>query len=146
MKREAGEDRDFDAQMKKAKVGDTEIRLLIPSKSAGSVIGKGGQNISRLRNEVSITAGEEDALNVLHEAIPLLDEVVQTMKSPSTQGTEVRMLVHQSQAGSIIGKGGSRIKELRDETGANIRIYGISCPQSTDRVVQITGEPEVILN
>ncbi|KAK7085291.1 hypothetical protein SK128_012969 [Halocaridina rubra] len=34
--------------------GDTELRLLIQSKAAGSVIGKGGQNISRLRSEVCI--------------------------------------------------------------------------------------------
>uniref|UniRef100_T1JKF4 K Homology domain-containing protein n=1 Tax=Strigamia maritima TaxID=126957 RepID=T1JKF4_STRMM len=31
-----------------------ELRLLIQSKNAGAIIGKGGSNISRLRNDVSI--------------------------------------------------------------------------------------------
>lgn len=30
------------------------------------------------------------------------------------EGTDLRMLVHQSQAGCIIGKGGLKVKELRD--------------------------------
>ena len=30
--------------------------------------------------------------------------------------SDIRLLVHQSQAGAIIGKGGSKIKELREVT------------------------------
>ena len=52
---------------------------------------------------------------------------------------EVRILVHQSQVGSIIGRAGGKIKELRDITGTNIRVYSQCCPMSTDRVIQITG-------
>ncbi|KAG7173930.1 Heterogeneous nuclear ribonucleoprotein K-like 1, partial [Homarus americanus] len=123
--------------------GDTELRLLIQSKAAGSVIGKGGQNISRLRSEVcmarrcgraasggcrrgeggdqhprgrhecqarvlTIGGSEDVVLKVLNEVLECLDEALQ-------KGTEsdARILVHQSQAGCVIGKAGSKIKELR---------------------------------
>lgn len=36
---------------KRYRQGDDELRLLIPSKVAGSIIGKGGQNITKLRNQ-----------------------------------------------------------------------------------------------
>ncbi|CAL1681779.1 unnamed protein product [Lasius platythorax] len=36
---------------KRYRQGDDELRLLIPSKVAGSIIGKGGQNITKLRSQ-----------------------------------------------------------------------------------------------
>jgi heterogeneous nuclear ribonucleoprotein K len=163
MKRESDGDSNVadNPAMKRVKSGECEVRLLIPSKAAGSVIGKGGNNITRLRKDynatisipdclgpervMSISADEEDILNVLREAIPALDEIVCRLKSSNSRGTEVRMLIHHLQAGAIIGKGGSQIKELREETGANIKIYGENCPHSTDRVLQIAGDPDTIV-
>ena len=52
------------------------------------------------------------------------------------------MLVHKSQIGAIIGKGGVKIKELRHQTQSNIKIFPAYCPESTDRVVQITTDEE----
>nr|CAD7457851.1 unnamed protein product [Timema tahoe] len=52
MKRDA--DGDMGTPQKRSRPGgDTEVRLLIPSKAAGSIIGKGGHNITKLRTEVS---------------------------------------------------------------------------------------------
>jgi len=51
---------------------------------------------------------------------------------------EVRMLVHQSHAGAIIGRGGSKIKELREQTKAQLKVFKDCCPGSTDRVLLIT--------
>lgn len=44
---------------KRYRQGDDELRLLIPSKVAGSIIGKGGQNITKLRTQVSRTAADQ---------------------------------------------------------------------------------------
>ena len=134
------------------------LRLLIPSKVAGSIIGKGGKNISRIRKDfnatvhvpdcdgpervVSITADEETTLNVLGEIIPCLVEFLST----SNNEVDVRLLVHQSLAGCLIGKGGSKIKELREKTSSKIKIFGNCCPQSTDRVVSVVGSSEAALN
>ena len=50
------------------------------------------------------------------------------------------MLVHQSHAGAIIGRGGSKIKELRDETKSQLKVFQDCCPGSTDRILLITTE------
>ncbi|XP_014289875.1 heterogeneous nuclear ribonucleoprotein K isoform X4 [Halyomorpha halys] len=137
---------------------EPSLRLLIPSKVAGSIIGKGGKNISRIRSDfnatvqvpdcsgpervVSITADQETSLNILGEIIPCLDEFFSSSKNE----VDVRLLVHQSLAGCVIGKGGAKVKELREKTSAKIKIFGNCCPQSTDRVVSVVGSPEVALN
>ena len=58
---------------------------------------------------------------------------------------EIRLLIHQSIVGGIIGKGGSKIKEIRDESGANIKVYGTCAPQSSDRCVVVQGTNEKIV-
>jgi len=60
-------------------------------------------------------------------------------KGDTESPSEVRALFHHSQVGSIIGKGGAKIKELRETANAQIKVYGNVCPRSTDRVVQING-------
>ena len=58
--------------------------------------------------------------------------------------TEMRMLVHQSQAGAIIGPKGSHVKRINEETGAKINVQTEVCPHSTDKVAQINGTPPAI--
>ena len=58
---------------------------------------------------------------------------------------EIRLLIHQSIVGGIIGKGGSKIKEIREESGANIKVYGTCAPQSSDRCVVVQGTNEKIV-
>jgi len=43
-------------------------------------------------------------------------------------------LVHQSHAGAIIGRGGSKIKELREQTQCRFKVFQECCPMSSDRV------------
>ncbi|KRZ67605.1 Heterogeneous nuclear ribonucleoprotein K [Trichinella papuae] len=135
-----------------------ELRLLIASKSAGAVIGKGGENIKRLRSQYCASVNIPDSstpervLNIscanvatltdcLSDLIPRLDD-----GKSGPQEAEVRMLVHQSQAGAIIGRAGFKIKELRDITGAGIRVYSECAPMSTERVIQFSGDKEKIVN
>lgn len=136
--------------------GEVEVRFLIPSKNAGSVIGKGGTIISRLRSEypasinipdcpgperVLTLCGPDAAVKkMVEEVVTALDE------SAVVKGeADMRMLVHQSQAGAIIGKGGAKIKDLRTLCGGIVKIFSNPCPQSTDRVVQLTGTLERVL-
>ncbi|KAF4523283.1 hypothetical protein B566_EDAN009406 [Ephemera danica] len=154
MKREA--DAEMGPSQKRTRSGDdVDVRLLIPSKAAGSVIGKGGHNITKLRTEykasvtvpdcpgperiLTVVAGVDTAIEVIEEVIPCLEDSRGGGGGGRSDEVDLRMLVHQSQAGCIIGKSGFKIKELREKTGARIRIYSDCCPQSTDRVVQIQG-------
>lgn len=49
-----------------------------------------------------------------------------------------------SQCGSLIGKGGSKIKEIREVTGASIQVASEMLPNSTERAVTISGTSEAI--
>jgi len=48
-------------------------------------------------------------------------------------------------AGAIIGKGGSRIRQIRQESGAGITIDEAQ-PGSNDRIITITGNQDQIQN
>lgn len=56
----------------------------------------------------------------------------------------LRLIVPASQCGSLIGKGGSKIKEIREVTGASIQVASEMLPNSTERAVTISGTSEAI--
>ncbi|OXB69744.1 UNVERIFIED_CONTAM: hypothetical protein H355_005319 [Colinus virginianus] len=58
---------------------------------------------------------------------------------------ELRLLIHQSLAGGIIGVKGAKIKELRENTQTTIKLFQECCPHSTDRVVLIGGKPDRVV-
>lgn len=143
-----------------------EVRILIPSRAAGSIIGKGGTNIQKLRTEnnasvrvpdcpgperiMTIQAEEPDnVLNVIEQTLPLM--VVaggggHDGPDPGKhQQQELRVLIHQSIVGGIIGRSGTKIKEIRESTGSQIKVYQVCAPQSTDRCVMVQGGPDKIV-
>lgn len=142
-----------------------ELRFLMQSKNAGAIIGKGGSNIKRLRQDFKATVTVPDsegperiltvganlgtACEIINDIIPSLEDV----SNPEYRGgggseydSELRMLIHQSQAGCIIGRAGFKIKELREETGSQIKVYSQCCPESTERVVSMQGKPHTVVN
>ena len=50
-----------------------------------------------------------------------------------------RLCVPATQCGSLIGKGGSKIRELRESTGASVQVAGETLPGSNERAVTISG-------
>ncbi|KAF3447427.1 hypothetical protein FNV43_RR12613 [Rhamnella rubrinervis] len=60
----------------------------------------------------------------------------------------LRLLVLSSQVGCLLGKGGSVIKQMSSESGAQIRILPRdklpTCASSSDELVQITGEIDAV--
>ena len=166
-----------DSGMPKRRRGEgprIELRILMQSKNAGAIIGKGGANIYRLRNEykASVTVPDshspERVLTIgadLGSVLAMLMEVLPEMDDPRTkvsQETEVRLIVHQSQVGTIIQRSGLKVKELAENplqelkkvrgdkaiywsAGCYIKVFSNSPPNSTDRVVGITGKPKVVV-
>ncbi|XP_049877171.1 heterogeneous nuclear ribonucleoprotein K [Pectinophora gossypiella] len=158
MKRDAyGDD---GPMQKRQRQPDDEVTFLIPSKVAGSIIGKGGQNISKLRNQykASITVpdcpGPERVLSIAAPDVDTVLEIVKDVLPNLADGgpkgnnvneeLDVRLLIHQSRAGCVIGKAGAKIKELREKTGARLKIFSNPAPQSTERVVQLIGKRDAI--
>ncbi|XP_029473287.1 heterogeneous nuclear ribonucleoprotein K isoform X2 [Rhinatrema bivittatum] len=136
-----------------------ELRILLQSKNAGAVIGKGGKNIKALRTDynasvsvpdssgperiLSISADIDTIGEILKKIIPTLEEY-QHYKG-SDFDCELRLLIHQSLAGGIIGVKGAKIKELRENTQTTIKLFQECCPHSTDRVVLIGGKPDRVV-
>ena len=56
-----------------------------------------------------------------------------------------RLVVPASQCGSLIGKGGSKIKEIREVTGASVQVASEMLPNSTERAVTISGGSEAVI-
>jgi heterogeneous nuclear ribonucleoprotein K len=132
--------------------GKFELRMLIPSRSAGAVIGRGGEYIKSLRSKYDANINVPDrstperVLTVvcLQETIEqcvleILNKLSEGEKA-SRGEIDVKVLVHQSHAGAIIGRGGSKIKELREQTQCRFKVFQECCPMSHDRVCLITGD------
>ncbi|XP_077079943.1 heterogeneous nuclear ribonucleoprotein K isoform X6 [Siphateles boraxobius] len=157
----SAEDTEDDMPHKRSRNSDdmVELRILLQSKNAGAVIGKGGKNIKALRTDYNATvsvpdsSGPERILSVsadiptvaeiLLKIIPTLEEY-QHHKGVDFD-CELRLLIHQSLAGSIIGVKGAKIKELRESTQTTIKLFQECCPQSTDRVVLVGGKAERVV-
>ena len=54
----------------------------------------------------------------------------------------LKLIVPAGQCGSLIGRGGAKIKEIREMTGATIQVAPDVLPNSTERVVTISGNVE----
>uniref|UniRef100_A0A8D9BMT1 Poly(RC)-binding protein 3 n=1 Tax=Cacopsylla melanoneura TaxID=428564 RepID=A0A8D9BMT1_9HEMI len=67
-----------------------------------------------------------------------------TPASSSPSPITFRLIVPASQCGSLIGKGGCKIKEIRELSGASIQVASDMLPNSTERAVTITGTAEAI--
>ncbi|XP_047447451.1 heterogeneous nuclear ribonucleoprotein K isoform X2 [Mugil cephalus] len=155
------EDADEQKSFKRSRNSDemVELRILLQSKNAGAVIGKGGKNIKALRTDynasvsvpdssgperiLSISADIETVGEILLKIIPTLEEYQQY--NGMDFDCELRLLIHQSLAGSIIGVKGAKIKELRENTKTSIKLFQECCPQSTDRVVLVSGKTERVV-
>ncbi|KAJ7535180.1 hypothetical protein O6H91_12G021800 [Diphasiastrum complanatum] len=163
-----------------AKTPEVVFRLLVPSGKIGKVIGKQGTQIKQLREETTarikipdtmsstedrvilISSKEEACLpqtaaetSLLRLVTVLLEE--QEGTTTATIGPQhhvapnlTRLLIAGSQAGSLIGKAGAVINNIRESSGATVRILPsdklppCSAASDTDRLVQISGEiPQV---
>ncbi|KAM8866024.1 heterogeneous nuclear ribonucleoprotein K isoform X1 [Synchiropus splendidus] len=155
------EDGDEQKSFKRSRNSDeiVELRILLQSKNAGAVIGKAGKNIKALRTDyrasvsvpdssgperiLSISADIETVGEILLKIIPTLEEYQQY--NGMDFDCELRLLIHQSLAGSIIGVKGAKIKELRENTKTSIKLFQECCPQSTDRVVLVGGKTKRVV-
>nr|XP_021336341.1 uncharacterized protein LOC664755 isoform X4 [Danio rerio] len=140
------------------------IRLLMHGKEVGSIIGKKGETVKKMREEsgarINISDGSSPerivtitgASEVIFKAFAMIAEkfeediLASMINSTVTSRPPVtlRLVFPASQCGSLIGKGGSKIKEIRESTGAQVQVAGDLLPDSTERAVTISGTPHAI--
>lgn len=163
-----GEEVDGSAQ-KKTKTGEGvdlfETRVLIDNNEASVIIGKGGANVKKIREDssafVSILKSEGGKERVMQvkgtveyniKALQLIAELLQTSAKERNAAAETpedgeekssfKILIHKALAGAIIGRGGEIIRNMQTETGARISLSTEPLGTSTEKTVSVTGTLE----
>ncbi|KAM0935509.1 putative K domain-containing protein [Dioscorea sansibarensis] len=152
--------------------GDNVFRLIIPVAKVGCIIGRKGELVKKICEEtrasvrvldgpvgnpdrIVLVSGKEEpevevspamnaVLRVFKRIHDTLENAVDTSDQASTAISTIRLLVPSSQAFSLIGKQGSLIKSIQENSGASVRVLpGDALPlyaAADEKVVDIHGE------
>ena len=143
--------------------GSVTLRLLISREEVQYLFGTDETLLQLLRQQTGAQISMTDpgahervltiigALDIIFKAFSLvcrkLWEFVMSLSDPAQPRPLVlRLCVPAAQCGSIIGKQGAKIKEIRDITGAQINVSQESLPDSNERTVEIIGSGESCLS
>lgn len=139
------------------------MRALIITSDASIIIGKQGRHINEIRElsgarlniSESIPANPEriltvsGALDAVSKAFGLIvrrinDEPFGEPSLPGSHAAAIRFIIPNSRMGSIIGKQGSKIKEIQEASGARLHAGETMLPGSTERILTITGVADAL--
>ncbi|TYI00613.1 hypothetical protein ES332_A11G145900v1 [Gossypium tomentosum] len=155
--------------------GENVFRMLVPAQKVGTIIGPKGEFIRKISDEsrarikildgppttseraVMVSAKEEpdapippsmDGLLRIHRRILGLDGDYDHTTAGANGRVITRLLVADTQAGSLIGRQGSTIKYIQDASNCNIRVLGGEhmpvFSLKDDSVVEIEGGPACV--
>ena len=116
------------------------IKFCVPSSVVGSLIGKGGENVNELmkqsetrihmsrphelfhgtRDRICTIYGGEDGMNSVLVGLHLV--LAKVLAEDSYNAFQFKLIMPAQACGSIIGRGGSNIKAIIDETGSNLKV------------------------
>lgn len=135
----------------------------VPDKMVGFIIGKGGEQISRIQLEsgckIQIAPDSGGLLDRpctltgtpenIEQAKRLLSEIVEQCRygpgfhsDMDGNGSVHQILIPANKVGLVIGKGGETIKQLQERTGVQmIMIQNDPLPTGADKPLRITGDP-----
>ncbi|XP_054731709.1 uncharacterized protein LOC129240155 isoform X10 [Anastrepha obliqua] len=153
------EDNNTSTPMKTDESVTLTIRLIMQGKEVGSIIGKKGEIVNRFREEsgakINISDGScperivtvSGTTSAIFSAFTLITKKFEEFSDVGKVGKTqipIRLIVPASQCGSLIGKSGSKIKEIRQSTGCSIQVASEMLPNSTERAVTLSGTAEQI--
>jgi len=151
--------------------GVTSEQVMVPDKMVGMIIGRGGEQITRLQAEsgCKIQMAQESGglsermctLTGPHQSIAHAKSLIEAIIAQEGQGGrggftggpmggggvgggQMEMMVPGHKVGLIIGKGGETIKMLQEQTGAKIIIIQESNEHAEQKPLRISGSPEAI--
>ncbi|XP_069093161.1 far upstream element-binding protein 3 isoform X3 [Pleurodeles waltl] len=135
----------------------------VPDKMVGFIIGRGGEQISRIQAESGCkiqiapdSGGMPERpcvltgmLESIEQAKRMLGQIVDRCRNGpgfhsdlDGSSTIQEILIPASKVGLVIGKGGETIKQLQERTGAKmIMIQDGPLPTGADKPLRITGDP-----
>ncbi|CAJ1975848.1 unnamed protein product [Sphenostylis stenocarpa] len=158
--------------------GDCVFRLIVPVGKVGSIIGRKGELIKKMCEEtrsrirvldaplgtpdrIVLVSGKEEQEAVLSPAMDAVIRIFKRVSGLSETDAEnkesaaglafcsIRLLVASTQAISLIGKQGSLIKSIQENTSASVRVLSGDEVQfystADERIVEIQGEALKVL-
>ncbi|KAI0105418.1 kh domain protein RNA-binding protein [Nemania sp. FL0031] len=142
------------------------LRAIVSSKEAGVIIGKGGKNVADLRDETAVKAGVSKVVQGVHDRVLTITggcdgisrayaQVARSLLEGAPamgmggviqpSGThQLKLLISHNQMGTIIGRQGLKIKHIQDVSGVRMVAQKEMLPQSTERIVELQGNPDGI--
>ncbi|KAJ5032701.1 uncharacterized protein L3040_009295 [Drepanopeziza brunnea f. sp. 'multigermtubi'] len=143
--------------------GWIHIRAVITSAEAATVIGKGGENVSSIRKmsgaKCTVSDYQKGAVEriltvsgVVDAAAKAFGLIIRTLnneplEAPSSAQSKtypLRLLIPHILIGSIIGKGGVRIREIQEASGARLNASDSCLPLSTERSLVVLGVADAV--
>ncbi|MBZ3891360.1 Poly(rC)-binding protein 2 [Sciurus carolinensis] len=141
------------------------IRLLTYVKEVGSIIVKKEKSVKKIRKDcgarINISEGNcperkvtlAGPTNVIFKVFAMiidkLEEDISSCMTNNTTSTRLpvtlRLVVPARQCGSLIGRGGCKIKEIRKSKGAQVQGTGDMLPNSAERAIAFAGIPKSII-
>lgn len=139
-----------------------DLRVILSRDEVAFLFGFDGSLIGQLRQQtgahIQITDGDSfeyvlligGSIEVVFKAFSLvcrkLWDLLTNIAGPGhNRPLKIRIAVPAVQCGSIIGKAGAKVKEIRDMTGAQIQVSHEPLPNSSERCVEISGSGESCL-
>ncbi|GAA5956348.1 hypothetical protein JCM3765_005636 [Sporobolomyces pararoseus] len=147
------------------------LRALVSSKEAGVVIGRGGATIAEIRENANVKAGVSKvvpgvpdrvlsiggttesvakayslvAQTIVENPVPSASTPAEAQPAaPTSSSASIRLLISHLLIGSVIGKGGAKIRSIQEISGARMVASKEMLPQSTERIVEVTGSSEAV--
>ncbi|RBR12538.1 uncharacterized protein FIESC28_08589 [Fusarium coffeatum] len=139
------------------------IRAVISSPEAATVIGKGGENVSNIRKlsnaKCTVSDYQKGAVERILTVSGIVDAVAKAFgliirtlnneplnesSTASSKTYPLRLLIPHILIGSIIGKGGARIREIQDASGARLNASDSCLPMSSERSLVVMGVADAV--
>ncbi|KAK9898778.1 hypothetical protein P389DRAFT_38719 [Cystobasidium minutum MCA 4210] len=139
------------------------IKALIVTQDASIIIGKAGAHIKEIREKAGarvsvsdqIPGNPERILNVtgpldaVSKAYGLIvrkinDEPFDQPSLPGSRAVTIKYIVPNSRMGSVIGKAGSKIKEIQEASGAKLQASEAMLTGSTERILSVSGVADAV--
>ncbi|KAF7557865.1 hypothetical protein G7046_g5951 [Stylonectria norvegica] len=139
------------------------IRAVISSPEAATIIGKGGENVSNIRKlsnaKCTVSDYQKGAVERILTVSGIVDAVAKAFgliirtlnneplsesSTASSKTYPLRLLIPHILIGSIIGKGGARIREIQEASGARLNASDACLPMSSERSLVVMGVADAV--
>ncbi|KAJ4348430.1 PAB1 binding protein [Didymosphaeria variabile] len=139
------------------------LRACIGTSEAATIIGKGGENVTQIRRlsgakctvsdyargaveRILTVSGQVDAVSKAFGLIvrTLNQEDLETASTGTSKAYPMRLLIPHILIGSIIGKGGVRIREIQEASNAKLNASDTMLPNSGERSLVVLGVADAV--